>query len=111
MSRLPMKGDAAVLPPASLSVQLAELRREKKMRAGVYQHWIETGKIKRDVAAYQTNALDGAIATLERLVDAQNRGEPGRKELIEALRTARRRLEEIGSDVAWLDELLTKVTP
>lgn len=76
----------ATFPPASLTLQLAELEREKKMRAGVYPHWIATGKIKQAVADYQSNALEGAIATIRRLAEAQARGEPGRKELIEALR-------------------------
>ena len=77
---------ASTFPPPSLSIQLLELKREKKMRAGAYAHWVTTGKMKQAVADYQCNALDGAIATLERLVASQAAGEPGRKELIEALR-------------------------
>lgn len=75
---------AATFPTASLAIQLAELKREKKMRGSVYPHWIQTGKIKQAVADYQCNALDGAIATLERLVAAA--GQPGRVEVFAALR-------------------------
>lgn len=63
------------------------------MRAGVYAHRVATGKMKQAVADYQCNALDGAIATLEKLEASQAAGEPGRKEL-----TAQR------------DELLDKAT-
>jgi hypothetical protein len=97
-------------PPASLPQQLAELKREQKMRSGVYPHWIETRKIKPEVAAYQTNALAGAITTLETLVRAT--GQPGRRELIEALRRARERFVTVHGDHdgrAELDELLARV--
>lgn len=97
-------------PPASLAQQLAELKREQKMRAGVYAHWIEIKKIKPEVAAYQSNALAGAIATLETLVRAT--GQPGRRELIEALRRSRERFVTVHGDHdgrAELDELLAKV--
>jgi hypothetical protein len=102
---------ASVFPPPSLSIQLLELKREKKMRAGVYPHWVTTGKIKQSVADYQCNALDGAIATLERLVAAQTTGEPGRKELIAALREAVRACEEGSECSASVIELLARVPP
>lgn len=102
--------NVATFPPASLTVQLAELEREKKMRAGVYPHWIATRKITERAAAYQNNALDGAIATIKRLADAQARGEPGRNELIKQLRNARKFIFDLGLVVpAELDELLAKV--
>jgi len=101
----------ATFPPASLPAQLAELKREKKMRAGVYAHWIASGKIKREVADYQTNALDGAIRTIETLVAAS--GQPSRRELIGALRDARRALdgEDIAQTLPALDALLARLPP
>lgn len=78
----------ATFPPASLATQLAELRRERKQRVGVYEHLIANRKLDRRTADHRNSALDGAIATLERLVDAQARGEPGRGELVQALRRA-----------------------
>lgn len=76
----------ASFPPPSLALQLAELRRERQMRVRVYPHLIASRKLTERDAAYHNNALDGAIATLERLVEAQQRGEPGRGELVQALR-------------------------
>jgi hypothetical protein len=78
----------AAFPPASLAVQLAELKREKAMRAGVYPAWVQNRKLTQRAADYQMNGLDGAIATLERLAAARERGEPGRQELVEMLRLA-----------------------
>lgn len=78
--------NVATFPQPSLASQLAELRRERKMRHTVYPHLIASQKLTEHQAAYQNAALDGAIATLERLVDAQARGEPGRGELVRALR-------------------------
>ena len=62
----------AAFPPPSFSVQYAELKREKAMRARVYPHWIATGKLKKEVADYQNRALDAAIATLESLALGRN---------------------------------------
>lgn len=101
--------NVASFPPPSLTTQLAELEREKKMRAGVYPHWIATRKITERAAAYQNNALDGAIATLKRLADAQARGEPGRKELVDALREAVRLADEGSAITPEIRELLAKV--
>lgn len=99
----------ATFPPASLQSQLTELRRERKQRVGVYEHLISARKLDRRTAEFRNNGLDGAIRTLERLAEAEARGEPGRRELLDGLRTARRRLEELGAAVEWLDELLAKV--
>lgn len=63
-----MSVNVAKFPPASLAIQLAELKREKRMRDKVYPHWIATRKISQHEADYQNNALDAAIRTLERLV-------------------------------------------
>lgn len=78
--------NVATFRPASLQAQLAELKREKTMRARVYPHMVASGKLDRNVADYQMRGLDGAIATIESAVVAQLRGEPTRRELIEALR-------------------------
>lgn len=76
----------ASFPPPSLALQLTELRRERKMRDQAYPHLIATRKLTERDAGYRNGALDGAIATLQRLVDAQARGEPGRGEMVAALR-------------------------
>lgn len=86
----------ASFPPASLTAQLAELRRERKMRGQVYPHLIASRKLTERQAAYQNAGLDGAIATLERLVDAQARGEPRRGELVQALRRVVERWPNVG---------------
>ena len=78
----------ATFPPASLSGQLNELRRERKMRERVYPLLIAKRTLQERDALFQNNALDGAIATLARLEAARANGEPGRKELVEALRSA-----------------------
>lgn len=89
-------------PPASLALQLAELKRERKMRAQVYPHLIETRKLTKEKAAYHNNGLDGAIATLERLVLAEGRGEPGRRELIELITRLADSLTDEGA--SWSNE-------
>lgn len=99
----------AVFRAPSLQAQLAELKRERVMRDKVYPHLIATRKLTEHQAAHQNRGLDGAVKTLERLVIAELRGEPGRKELIDALRTSRRRMVELGASVDWLDALLEKV--
>lgn len=78
----------ATFPPPSPQAQLEELRRELGMRNRVYPHLVSTGKLKSSDADYRNRGLVGAIATLEKIAAAQGRGEPGRKELIEALREA-----------------------
>jgi hypothetical protein len=70
--------NVATFPPASLAAQLAELKREKKMRGQVYPHWIASRKMTQHQADYQMNALNCAIATFERLVieEAKDAGSP-----------------------------------
>lgn len=57
----------ARFPAPSLQAQLAELKREKAMRAKVYPFWVQTKKLRQADADYRNGALDAAIATLERL--------------------------------------------
>ena len=76
----------ATFGPPSLQAQLAELKRERGMRERVYPHLVASRKLTETQAAHQNRGLDGAIATLSRLVSAELRGEPGRKELVETLR-------------------------
>jgi hypothetical protein len=76
----------ATFPPASLQAQLDELRRERLMRDRAYPHMVASRKLDQAKADHNNRGLDGAIVTLERLVEARQRGEPGRKELIGALR-------------------------
>lgn len=51
----------------SISQQIAELKRERQMRAQVYPKLIASGKLRRQNAEFQSACLDAAIATLERL--------------------------------------------
>ena len=105
-----MKGDSAItFPPASLTAQLAELRREREMRVHAYPHFVENRRLTQAKADYQCNALDAAIKTLERLVAAEARGEPGRAALIAALRDCQRKFDKAADRQPWLDELLAKV--
>lgn len=60
---------SATFPPASIVTQINELKREKKMRERVYPFWVQTKKIKQSEADFRNAALDGAIATLERLAE------------------------------------------
>jgi sirohydrochlorin ferrochelatase len=58
----------ATFPDPSLPAQLAELKRERKMRARVYPHLVSSGKLTQKAADYQNQCLDAAIRTIERLV-------------------------------------------
>lgn len=58
----------AVFPEPSLPAQLAELKRERQMRARVYPHLVSSRKMTQHAADYQNQCLDAAIKTVERLV-------------------------------------------
>lgn len=60
--------DVATFPAPSLAAQLAELKRERQMRARVYPHLVSSKKLSQKAADYQNSCLDGAIRTIERLV-------------------------------------------
>lgn len=72
--------------PPSLQAQLAELQRERKMRVRVYDYAVLRGKMTDEEARHHNRGLDGAIATLERLVREQS--EPTRGDVVELLRLA-----------------------
>jgi hypothetical protein len=72
----------ADFPPASLTIQLSELERERTLRTRLYPLFVAKGQITERKAAYQMNALDGAIATLRRLI-AQEADEARRRFLAE----------------------------
>lgn len=100
----------ATLPPSTdLATQLAELRRERKMRDHAYPHFIETRKLTERQAMAQNAGLDGAIVTLERLVRAKTAGEPGRQELIDALREAVQAIEEGSECPGKVRDVLARV--
>lgn len=61
-------------PPPTLAAQIAELKRERAMRARVYPHWVATKKMTQAQADRQNQCLDAAIATLERAVGQQQQG-------------------------------------
>lgn len=56
----------ATFPPPTLQAQLAELKRERGKRNGVYPVLIAKGTLKQAAADHHNRGLDGAIATLER---------------------------------------------
>jgi hypothetical protein len=51
----------------SLDAQIAELKREQRMRDDVYPRWINSGTLKPSVAMRRQAALAAAIESLERL--------------------------------------------
>lgn len=53
----------ATFPAPSLAAQIAELKRERSLRARVCPVLIGKGTLKQAAADYQTKALDAAIAT------------------------------------------------
>lgn len=80
--------EIATFPPASLASQLTELKRERAERERRYPMDLARRVLHERNAQLQNRGLDAAIATLEKITAAQARGEPGRKELIAALREA-----------------------
>lgn len=76
--------NVATFPPASLDAQLTELKRERAERTRRYPMEVARRTLHERNAELQNRGLDGAIATLEKIVAAS--GQPGRRELIEALR-------------------------
>lgn len=56
---------AATMTDVSLSRQLAELRRERRMRDQVYPRLVAKREMKQAEADYLNESLDAAIATLE----------------------------------------------
>ena len=53
----------------SIHDQIAELKRERKMREHAYPRWIASGLLKPGLAMRHNAALDAAIRTLEHLRD------------------------------------------
>jgi hypothetical protein len=51
----------------SISDQIDELRRERKIREQVYPRWIANGTLKPGLAMKRNAALDAAIRTLEQI--------------------------------------------
>jgi len=56
-----------LLAPFALKNQVAELQRERAMRARLYPGWVDAGRLKRDVADAQLATLGRAIETLQLL--------------------------------------------
>jgi hypothetical protein len=51
----------------SITDQIDELRRERKIREQVYPRWIANGTLKPGLAMKRNAALDAAIRTLEQI--------------------------------------------
>lgn len=108
-----MSAGIASFPPPSLARQLAELERERSERL--------TARDVLDLAAkrstrleveHRNSALNGAITTLQRLVDAQKAGMPSRADVFKALREALLYIPDIGSSAelhARITDMLEKV--
>jgi hypothetical protein len=64
--------------PESLQGQIAELKRERGKRVGVYPRLIDTGRLTREAAARQQMSLDAAIETLIRLAEREGGEHEGR---------------------------------
>ncbi|MBX9944925.1 MAG: hypothetical protein K2Y40_12655 [Reyranella sp.] len=56
-----------LLAPYGLKNQVAELHRERAMRARLYPGWVAAGRLKADVADAQLDTLGRAIETLQLL--------------------------------------------
>lgn len=54
-------------PLPTLREQITELRRERRMRDTVYPGMVATGRLVATEATRRNDALDAAIATLQRL--------------------------------------------
>lgn len=54
-----------LLPPPSIEAQIAELKRERKMRERVYPKWVSGRMMTQHQSDRQMACLDAAIATLE----------------------------------------------
>jgi len=54
-----------------LQDQLAELKRERNMRAKVYPNWVRTNRLKAEEVKEQTDRLNAAIATIEGLIQGR----------------------------------------
>jgi hypothetical protein len=107
-----VSGGVVTFPPPSLQAQLDELRRERNERDRRYPLEVARRVLHDRNAQLQNRGLDGAIATLQRLVDAQKRGEPGRAELYGALREALLYVPDIGASAklhARITDMLAKV--
>jgi hypothetical protein len=58
------------LLPITVDDEIAELRREAKLRASVYPRWVAAGRLKKDKADRYCEVLDSAIKRLESIRDA-----------------------------------------
>jgi hypothetical protein len=58
-------------PTYTLDEQIAELRREARLRPRVFDRWVAAGTLTREQADERIGRLQAAIATLEQLRDEQ----------------------------------------
>lgn len=62
----------------TLDEQIAELRREARLRPRVFDRWVAAGTLTRQQADERIGRLQAAIATIEQLRDAEKaKQEPG----------------------------------
>ncbi len=61
----------------TLDDQIAEVRREARMRRSVYPRWVTDGRITQQQADHRLGVMEAVFETLERLrADARQRVEP-----------------------------------
>jgi hypothetical protein len=55
----------------SLAQQIEEVERELRLRRGVYEHQVMTGKMRKSVADYHMGRMQAVRETLKKLLAAQ----------------------------------------
>lgn len=56
------------LPPVPLADQILSVKREIAMRKGVYPKWVDSGRMKLDMANEEIRRMEAVLTTLEGLV-------------------------------------------
>jgi hypothetical protein len=54
-----------------LTDQIKCAKRELAIRESVYPKWVQSGRMKREVAAYEIDAMRAVVASLEALLSVQ----------------------------------------
>lgn len=60
--------------PMPLTMQIACIERELRMRRRVYPRWVEAGRITQAKAEWEIDAMEGVLATLQALLPPPAQG-------------------------------------
>lgn len=60
---------SAVVP---LSDQIKSAKRELALRRSAYPKWVQSGRMKRETAAYEISCMEAIVASLEALLSVQS---------------------------------------